>query len=465
MSAPSSGRTVDIFFNLCYGLISISKKGIKRRFVNILTIFIVYVILVLIYDKHMETGSVLNTILANQKLNDLAEFDVVEIITVLLGQLNPRERDVVNRRYGLLDGDREILESIGKQHGLTRERIRQIEVSSIKKLRAMRDIEQIKKLRKIIILLMEEHGGLMEQEYLLKNLIHFSMKDTADEKSRRIYENFYSLLMSKILHEDFTEAGNSKHLLPSLRLNYRPVDHFDEVAEAISLMLDERGTVLTTAEIFKLSQELDAYVRHADKLKTDATIDLSGLFAKKRFEEQADVINLNKPIYSALKAARKIDQNIFGYWGPFDSPEIRPRNLNDKIYLVLKYSGKPLHFNEIAQKIDELEFDRKTTNVASAHNELILDKKYVLVGRGLYGLKEWGLKKGTVADVITEVLNEAEKPLSKEEIVERVLIKRQVKKTTILLALSNRGRFSRSDGRYLISSRVSDNVPITAEAE
>ncbi|NTW32108.1 MAG: RNA polymerase subunit sigma-70, partial [Bacteroidetes bacterium] len=72
-------------------------------------------------------GSVLTTILTNQKLHDLAEFNVVELISFLLGQLNQRERDVISRRYGLISGEREILESIGKLHGLTRERIRQIE--------------------------------------------------------------------------------------------------------------------------------------------------------------------------------------------------------------------------------------------------------------------------------------------------------------------------------------------------
>jgi hypothetical protein len=393
-------------------------------------------------------GSVLSTILTNQKLNDLAEFDVVELISFLLGQLNLRELDVISRRYGLLNGNREILESIGKVHGLTRERIRQIEVSSIKKLRNLKELEQIRKLRKIIIQLMEEHGGLMEQEYLLDNLTHFSMKDSADEKSKRIYENFYNLLLAKILHNDFTEVTNSKNLLPSIRLNYQSLDHFEELADALHQNIEDKNIITTTQELIGLIRELEHYDKYREKFEIEGSVDLSGLLRNRLFEEDVEAINKNKALYSMLKAARKIDQNVFGYWGPHDSPEIKPKNLNDKIYLVLKHHKEPLHFSEISKKIDEIGFDNKKTNIASAHNELILDKKYVLVGRGLYGLKEWGLKKGTVADVIEEVLREAEKPLTKNEIIDRVLDKRKVKKTTIMLALSNKDKFVKAEGRY-----------------
>jgi DNA-directed RNA polymerase delta subunit len=398
----------------------------------------------------MENKSVLSTILTNQKLNDLAEFNVVELISFLLGQLNQRERDVISRRYGLLEGEREILESIGQIHGLTRERIRQIEVSSLKKLRNMKELEQIRKLRKIIIQLMEEHGGLMELEYLMENLIHFSMKDAANAKKRRIYENFYTLLMARILNDDFTEVTNSRHLLPYLRLNYQTTDHFEDLAQALEKSFKEKKDVLRTHELIEWAKEHDFFDQHKEKFEIDASIDLSGIFRKGLYKEQIDVINRNKVLYSAFRAAKSINQNVFGHWGIHDWPEIKPRNLNDKIYLILKHNSEPMHFSDIAQKIDHIGFDKKKTNVASAHNELILDKKYVLVGRGLYGLKEWGLKKGTVADVITEVLKESSEPLSKDEIINRVLEKRRVKKTTIQLALSSRGRFDRVADKYAL---------------
>jgi len=55
----------------------------------------------------------------------------------------------------------------------------------------------------------------------------------------------------------------------------------------------------------------------------------------------------------------------------------------------LKNNGEPMHFTEIADKINEVGFDHKKANSGTCHNELILDDRYVLTGRGMYGLKEW----------------------------------------------------------------------------
>ena len=112
-----------------------------------------------------------------------------------------------------------------------------------------------------------------------------------------------------------------------------------------------------------------------------------------------------------------------------------------------------MHFEQIAEQINEIGFDGKKANAATVHNELILDDKYVLVGRGLYGLKDWGYKKGTVTDVIEEIMNEVKQPLTRDEIIAKVLEKRYVKKATIVLALMNKEKFAKAEGKYsLINS-------------
>lgn len=102
-----------------------------------------------------------------------------------------------------------------------------------------------------------------------------------------------------------------------------------------------------------------------------------------------------------------------------------------------------MHFNEIAEAIRESDFKRKDVTTQAIHNELIKDKRFVLIGRGIYALQEWGYKKGTVADMITEVLQEAGEPLHRDEIVKRVLKSRHVKETTILLNLQGKSQFKR----------------------
>lgn len=110
-----------------------------------------------------------------------------------------------------------------------------------------------------------------------------------------------------------------------------------------------------------------------------------------------------------------------------------------------------MHFTEIADRINEISFDKKKANAATVHNELILDEKYILVGRGLYGLKEWGYQKGTVIDVIEKIIAESGQSLSREEIINKVLAQRIVKKATINLALMNRDKFEiTADGKYKV---------------
>ena len=53
----------------------------------------------------------------------------------MLGSLTARERRVLQLRFGLEDGRARTLEEVGKEFGVTRERIRQIEAKALRKLR------------------------------------------------------------------------------------------------------------------------------------------------------------------------------------------------------------------------------------------------------------------------------------------------------------------------------------------
>jgi hypothetical protein len=148
-------------------------------------------------------------------------------------------------------------------------------------------------------------------------------------------------------------------------------------------------------------------------------------------------------IKTHLRSTKKIKKNLFEEWGLSSWGSVSPKRINDKIYLVLKQANQPLHFTEIAKRINEAKFDDKVAYPATTHNELILDPKYVLVGRGIYALKEWGYYPGTVSDVITEMLKKSGKPLSRKQITDEVLRQRQVKSSTIYLALMNKKRFKK----------------------
>ena len=156
-------------------------------------------------------------------------------------------------------------------------------------------------------------------------------------------------------------------------------------------------------------------------------------------------------IVAILRASKSIAASVFGEWGLVGWAEVSPRGVGDKAYAVMRRNNKPEHFRNIATLINSANFDAKQANTQTVHNELIKDERFVLVGRGLYGLKEWGYVPGTVADVLEALLKKAEEPLTKDELIEQVLKQRVVKRNTILLGLQNNKRFLRTrENRYTL---------------
>ena len=120
--------------------------------------------------------------------------------------------------------------------------------------------------------------------------------------------------------------------------------------------------------------------------------------------------------------------------------------MRDYAFLVIRRHGNPMHFTEVARAIEKT--FSKQAHTATCHNELIKDPRFVLVGRGLYALHDWGYTSGVVRDVIREVLKK-HGPLTKDEITDRVLKERYVKQNTILVNLQNGKHFKKDkSGRY-----------------
>ena len=338
------------------------------------------------------------------------------------------------------------MENIGKIHNLTRERIRQIETTGVKKLRQLESLnEHIKGLIKVITQLLEEHGGFMEKNYLLDSLVAFSVDGSGLKKSENLHKNHLDFLISRLLHNEFEEVIDSNLFKDLFKFKYLVLDHMEELAKEFINKIEQTKKVFTTVDLINFLKELETFKANIDKFQSGSNIDISGVLKLKPFDEDSGFINQHKTLYSAIQALKKIEQNKFGHWGVDEWREVKPKTINDKIYLVLKNNGKPMHFVGITEKINEISFDAKKANAATVHNELILDNKYILVGRGLYSLKEWGYKTGTVADVVVEILKNNPAGLTRDEIIEEVLKQRLVKRATIILALMNRDKFEKTE--------------------
>ena len=309
-----------------------------------------------------------------------------------------REREIISRRFGLYDR-RETLEQIGDLLGITRERVRQLEKAIIARLKAVaeQDLPNIKDVERVFIANLHELGRIARVHDLSRKVVG------ASDDRTKAHVSFLATLAPNIAVVDENDYYHHAVGIKEHHDDKQIKEHVDEVAK----MIKAHGEPISAADLHAKTDH-----EHPDHVKAIASV-------SKRLATLNDMWGLNK-------------------W-----PTVNPKNIRDKIYVILNSNTKPMHFSEIAEAIKDSDFKRKDVTTQAIHNELIKDSRFVLIGRGIYALKEWGFSRGTVADVITDVLKKEGGPLHRDEIVKRVLKSRQVKETTILLNLQGKSRFKR----------------------
>jgi len=85
---------------------------------------------------------------------------------------NERARKIIARRFGLADGQRHTLEAIGKDYGITRERVRQIEENGLEALRRPAALKKIQPFFDLAHNHLEEHGNLRREKKLRRFVLY-----------------------------------------------------------------------------------------------------------------------------------------------------------------------------------------------------------------------------------------------------------------------------------------------------
>ena len=357
----------------------------------------------------MNNSTILDTIMQNRRNDGLTNFNPMELVKTLFSTLNEREKEVLSKRFGIIGNPHHTLESIGKNLGITRERVRQIEISSINKIKKEKDtISELKRVETHIKRILEQYSGIMAQYFMIETILSY-----IDEYKDN--ENILKFIITKIFNDRIVTVDSSNKFLPYWKLANRDEDEAYSITQEILNILDSEKQTL----------------------EHKALVDLYKSKKGTAYDELAENILINY-----LHLAKETKQDIFGNWGIVGWHTVTPKRMSDKIYIVLKQYKKPMHFTEIATVINKIKFDKKIAYPATVHNELILNDKYVLIGRGIYALKEWGYKPGVVADVIYRILEE-KGPLTRDEIVKSVLDQRMVGKSTVHLALMNKDKFKK----------------------
>jgi hypothetical protein len=327
-------------------------------------------------------------------------FDTESFAKDILGSIDrEREREIIARRFGLFDR-KETLEQIGELLGITRERVRQLEKSVIARLKTLAEEGQLPHVAEVEKCFLELLQGKGDGIRVLNLSAVVTKDNTKIDQSRVAF--LAELCPSLVVIED-----NDRFFLSISVANVRDAK-------------DAKTAVAKIVEVIKTLGE-------------PATIDVIAAKADIKDAKQAQ----------ALATMSRDLATLNNRWGLIRWPLVNPKNIRDKIYVILKENGNHMHFNDIAKSIKDSDFKRKDVTTQAIHNELIKDKRFVLIGRGIYALKEWGYIKGTVADIIASVLREAKEPLHRDEIVKRVLKSRFVKETTILLNLQGKTQFKR----------------------
>lgn len=332
--------------------------------------------------------------------NDTAAILKTAVQDILKAIDQEREREIITRRFGLFDR-KETLEQIGELLGITRERVRQLEKAILIRLKIAADegkIPAVHEIERLIVRDLSENGRVGRIHDIASRLVG----DTATNETRA--------------HIAFVGELSPKLVVINENDNYYQ-------GVGITENGDEK----------KIRSGVDQIVKTIKK--HGEPVDIETLHGMLSYESPSQV--------RALASLSKALASLKDVWGLVKWPTVNPKNIRDKIYVILADNGKPMHFSDIAGHIKDSDFKRKDVTTQAIHNELIKDKRFVLIGRGIYALDSWGYSKGTVSDIITKVLKKAGEPLHRDEIVKRVLKSRQVKETTILLNLQSKSEFKR----------------------
>ncbi len=333
-------------------------------------------------------------------------FQPKQTTKVLLSSLEKKPRDVLEQRFGLSGDSPKTLEAIGQSYGITRERVRQIEEDALKRLHKSEAFSELQ----------EVFDELKEKIDVLGSVVHEKefLNNVGGESP---VKNHIRFLL--VIGDDFNHLREDDEFHHRWTIDQNRTEKIHEALRRLHKELSQ-DDLLPEKEIFS---------RFSDHIKNVSA-------------------NVNRDsIPMIIKISRVIAPNALGEWGPISSPSIRPRGVRDLAFLAMRKNGSPMHFTETAESINKI-FSRPV-NTQTVHNELIKDDRFILVGRGLYALKEWGYESGVVRDVIKKIIL-SNGPLSKEEIVKVVMKERYVKENTILINLQNGKYFRKNpDGSYV----------------
>jgi len=358
--------------------------------------------------------------LQNNKPGESVSKESTEEVEILADQLiaqlfdkcgNDKAKDIIKRRYGLVNGERQTLEEIGEHYKVTRERIRQIQVKALKRMRHPTSLA-VKPLINLIEVVIFQNGGLL----------------SAEEADR---------IIPKALGGISEDGSSVLDLVCDLRgiqsCKIGDIPIYSPLLNGVSLCkLSEKIIVLIKKE--SLGIDVSSIVRQ---------IKLFGKITDERFNPQDFVLKYCKtdPRIEEIGLASAEVEVIFRHY----TSGFAKKGWVDLMVRVLEEEQMPLHFTEITNKVNDLMSNtRRQLDVRRAHSVLIESEAFAHSGiHGTYGLTSWGLRKDTTPELVEECLRKAGFPLHWKQIYNYVSKYKDSKQESITSVLETNRMFKK----------------------
>ena len=337
----------------------------------------------------------------------LTQNTIENVFKTVLQSLSEKERTVIERRIGLY-GERETLQSIGNSFkpAITRERVRQIEDAGIKKVGRIIKATDLAAVQETAKSILSFHAGVVTRDTLINSII----------KNMELSSTMNSHILEVIVQSDYEIQKSKPKLGTQTYFTFPNVNkkEIDFVHKEALKSLKRKKDVMHKDELYE-------EIKNAGKAEG---MKLENVFIDSVIDIFDDLVKGEEVLVGLTR------------W-----KILNPKTLKDKAIYVMKKEQVPMHFVDISNKISE--YLGESVKINTIHNELIRNEEFILIGRGIYALKEWGFKPGTVLDVILDVLSKNGGPMNTEEIIKKVLKVRNVKKTTIYMNLQNKKAIER----------------------
>ncbi len=271
--------------------------------------------------------------------------NIDKLIEDALASYSGRSAEILSERYGLKSGKPKTLAELGEVYDITRERVRQIEAAALESLREkIIDTIEAKLFLELVTDYLDNVGRIRRSDLLTKDLmLLWQTKHPENVFSSRL--NF----LAEILGEPYVSYGDR---------DWHSVWYSDE-------------------KIYETAKRVAAELMKTRTHDFDEFLEtVSSKFRLPTFL----VVNY-------VTISKDFGVGPYGDLGATHWIHVNPKNVRDKIYLVLKRSQEPMHFKEVATLVNKLAKKRKAHH-GTVHNELIKDPRFVWVKRGTYGLKE-----------------------------------------------------------------------------